>query len=134
MFAGGTGDGGDGAGVAIHVTVDGGALAAAADRDLHAVAIVDLPEQPVRAEPALFPFPIVRDEVGEKIDGKGGVTCNQRALMDRIRGPEAVSARIGALAEPEERVIVQILRIADPAALAVMVAGRAVDGVVFAAP
>ena len=55
-------------------------------------------------------------------------------MMDRIRGPKTVIAGVGALAEPEDRIVVQILRFADPAALAVMMGGRAIDGVVFAAP
>ena len=133
------GDGGDGPGIAEHVGVDRrtfalSAMIAPADGDLHAVAIVDLPEKPVGFQTRFLPFLIVGDQVGQQVDGAVEIAENDGALKHRIRSPEAVAAGRAAFAEPENGVIVEVLRIADPAAFAEVVSGRARDGVVFSTP
>ena len=109
-------------------------MIAPADRNLHAIAIVDLPEEPGGFESRRFPCLVVRDQVGQQVEGLVEAAEGDGALEHGIRRPEAVVAGRAALAEPEDGVIIEVSRIADPAPLAEMVSGGAGNGVVFPAP
>ena len=124
----------NGGGVAELIAVDRRAVTAAADGNLHAVAIIDLPVETVRVALRLFPGNVIGDEGGQKIHGERLVAGHGGKRPDGICGPEGIAAGIAALAEPEARVVIENFRIAQPAALVKVMARRATDGVEFPGP
>ena len=89
---------------------------------------------PLASRCDFLPGLVVRDQIGQQFPGRAIVADHQAARVDRVRGPEAVFPRLAALAEPEDGVVVQVARVAQPAAFVEMVAGGAVDRIVLAAP
>ena len=128
------GDAGDGLRVAVHVAVDRRPLAALAHRDLHPVAIVNLPEQPVLHQPRPLPALVVLDQVVQQVDQERLVPPNLVHGQHRVGRPEAVRPHPAALAEPEDGVVAEDFSIVQPSALVEMMPGGAVDRVVLAAP
>ena len=133
-LAGQVRDRGDRHGVAVHISVDRWPIPAPPDRILHAVAIVDLPEQAAGVAVVFLPRFVVGDQVGQQCDRPGRVARGEVARVDRVGGPEAVPPGLAPLAEPEGGVVVEDLRVADPPPLAEMVSSGATDRVVLARP
>jgi hypothetical protein len=87
---------GDGQGVAVHIGVDGGPVAAAADGDLHAVQAVVLPEQPVGVAAFFFPAFVVGNQVGQELFEQAIVAGDEITGPERVGGPEAITADVAA--------------------------------------
>src|SRR5882724_3919055 len=125
---------GNGYRVAVHVAVDGRTISASANAEFHAVAIIDLPVQSIRALVGLFPLCVILAETGKKVFGQLLVRCGQKKLVNGIRSPKAVASRLALGPKPEVCVVLNIFRIPQPAGFADMVPGSGADGISFSRP
>ena len=130
----------DGQGVAVHIAVDAGAqillAAAAADGLFHGILHVALPEQAHLAAMSVAPVVILGFHVGQICYEPVLAAVGQIALPERLLYPRRVGRQLGhglavVAAEPGVHDLVEILRIANPAALVDVVAQSRGDELVF---
>ena len=128
------GQGGDGLGACVLITIQRGAQAGAADGEFAAVPVIRGPIQAQRALALLLPAGVAFLHGGQQIKPRFVAAQQGQPLDGGLQRVAVIMQMHAAVGVPETNVIIQEAAFPQPAALAHMVGRGAGDGVVFPGP